>query len=82
MRILQETNPQPQETLQKMKPKSTGESQGNLFSSRLDQILNMQHRLVLLSHQIDWATLDEQLSEFYADDFGRPGLSTRLMVGL
>ena len=65
-----------------MKPKSTGQSQGNLFTSRLDQILNMAHPLIVLAGQVDWQKLDDHFGAFYKQDFGRPGLPTRLMVGL
>ena len=65
-----------------MKPKSTDQSQGNLFTSRLDQILDMNHSLVILASQINWQELDEYFGSFYRQEFGRPGLPTRLMVGL
>lgn len=53
----------------------------DLFRSRLDQIINMKHELVLLADRIDWAHLDEQITPFYAVD-GRPSIPSRLMIGL
>jgi len=65
-----------------MLPKNTSDPQDNLFQSRLEQIINPNHPLVKLSAQIDWASLDEQFGKLYVEGFGRPGLPTRLMVGL
>ncbi len=58
-----------------------GHSSDDLFRSRLDQMINMCHELVLLADRIDWTYLDEQLSPFYAKR-GRPAILSRLMVGL
>ena len=65
-----------------MKPKKNQTNQLKLFQSRLDQIINMNHKLVLLAKQIDWDYLEEKFEKYYTENFGRPGLSTRLMVGL
>lgn len=61
------------------KPKS---GQGNLFQSRLDQILDRKHPLFRLAHVIEWAVFDERFGELYSEDQGRPAKATRLMVGL
>jgi len=53
----------------------------DLFRSRLDQIINLKHELVLLADRIDWAHLDDQLVPFYAHE-GRPSIPSRLMIGL
>lgn len=53
----------------------------DLFRSRLDQIINMQHELVLLADRIDWQHLDAKLEPFYAQT-GRPAIASRLMIGL
>ena len=53
----------------------------DLFRSRLDQIINMKHELVLLADRIDWSRLDDQVAPFYAVD-GRPSIPSRLMIGL
>ena len=65
-----------------MRPKNTSDPQDSLFQSRLEQIIDMRHPLVKLATQIDWSGLDEQFGELYVEGFGRPGLPTRLMVGL
>ena len=65
-----------------MKPKSSANPQGNLFTSSLRQIINMQHELVLLEKIIDWKSFDEYFGDLYHESQGAPGLPTRLMVGL
>ena len=57
----------------------TGEQ--DLFRARLDQIINMRHELVRLAGTIDWDWIDGELTGCFSDE-GRPGLSTRFMVGL
>ena len=65
-----------------MRPKKTRQSgSGDLFRSRLDQIINMDHELVRLARKIDWEWIDEELAERFSDR-GRPGTETRFMVGL
>jgi IS5 family transposase len=65
-----------------MKPKSQDTpATDDLFRSRLDQIINLRHELVTLSNRIDWVHLDAEAAPCYAED-GRPGIPTRLMVGL
>jgi IS5 family transposase len=53
----------------------------DLFKTRLDQFINMEHELVQLADRIDWVYLDEQAQVYYASE-GRRGITTRLMVGL
>jgi len=53
-----------------------------MFKSRLDQILNIDHPLVKLANDIDWEGFEEKFGKFYTQNFGRPALPTRLMVGL
>ncbi len=67
-----------------MQPKnlSAQEAQGDLFRSRLDQILSRKHPLFLLANQIDWQFFDKAFGQLFVDNFGRPGLPTRLIVGL
>jgi IS5 family transposase len=55
--------------------------QNDLFQSRLDQIIDMRHELVILSKQLDWESIENKLSSYYADN-GRPALPIRLMIGL
>ncbi len=54
---------------------------GDLFRSRLDSIINMNHELVQLSHELDWVWLEEQLGSYYADQ-GRPSIPVRKIAGL
>ena len=63
----------------KQLPKKTQEE---LFRSRLDQILDSKHALFRLANQIDWSVFESEFGPLYADQVGRPGVSTRLMVGL
>jgi IS5 family transposase len=66
-----------------MKPPFGGGSkaEADLFRSRLDQIINMRHELVRLAGLVSWGFFDERFSGLYAEA-GRPGIPTRLMVGL
>jgi transposase, IS5 family len=53
----------------------------DLFRSRLDAMIDMRHELVRLAGLIDWRRFDDAFGTLYAEK-GRPGLPTRLMVGL
>ena len=64
-----------------MKPKKV-DVQGRIFETPLDQIIKMEHSLVVLSRQIDWSSLEETFGKLYVAHQGRPGLPTRLMVRL
>ena len=65
-----------------MRPKSTDQTgSGDLFRSRLDQIINMKHELVRLAGAIDWSWIDGQLADLFSDN-GRPAVATRFMIGL
>jgi IS5 family transposase len=63
-----------------MKPQRT-DSQRSLFSFPLEKILDPDHPLVILSSKIDWSQFDDLAAECYSDE-GRPGCTTRLMIGL
>ena len=66
-----------------MRPKERKDSGAtDLFRSRLDQIVDMNHSLAKLSRLIDWQFLEEELGSVYRDVPGRPPLPTRLMAGL
>ncbi|AJY68193.1 transposase [Geobacter sulfurreducens] len=65
-----------------MQPKTSFSDQGDLFRSRLDQILNHQHPLYRLAETIDWPLFDTDFDSLYVENFGRPGLPIRLLVGL
>jgi len=65
-----------------MRPKKQGETkQLDMLRARLDQIINLDHELVTLSREIDWAWIDGQIAPLFSDK-GRPGLATRFAVGL
>ena len=64
-----------------MKPKKS-DVQGRIFETPLKQIINMKHPLVLLAGQFNWASLEDAFGKLYVPHHGRPGLPTRLMVGL
>lgn len=51
-----------------------------IFRPLLEQFIDMNHELVLLSNSIDWSYFDRELSGYYSDK-GAPGVPIRLMVG-
>ncbi len=63
-----------------MKPNRT-DSQRSLFSFALEKILDPDHPLVILAARIDWSQFDDLVDECYSEE-GRPGCTTRLMIGL
>jgi IS5 family transposase len=66
-----------------MRPKERRESgEQDLFRSRLDQIIDLEHALVKLAKAIDWGFLEEKFGAAYSDKPGQPPLPTRLMAGL
>src|SRR5262245_11803539 len=66
-----------------MKPRERHETgKQNLFRSRLDQIIDMNHALVKLARAIDWRGLEARFGEVYSEGPGMPPLPTRLMAGL
>src|SRR5271166_4039143 len=66
-----------------MRPKERRETgDQDLFRSRLDQIIDLDHALVKLAGSIDWRFLEQRLGAIYTDKPGHPPLPTRLMAGL
>jgi IS5 family transposase len=66
-----------------MRPKERRETgEQDLFRSRLDQIIDLEHALVKLAQAIDWRFLEEKFGAAYTDKPGHPPLPTRLMAGL
>lgn len=55
--------------------------QGDLFRSRLDQIISPNHELAILAGQIDWEWIEQELSIHYSAQ-GRPSVPIRTMVGM
>jgi len=64
-----------------MKPKAAP-PQRELFGAHLSELLNREHPLYVLAERIDWSQFDTAIDACYADEFGRPGVNTRLMIGL
>jgi IS5 family transposase len=64
-----------------MRPK-TKDSQGMLFTSKLEQIIDTEHSLCKLASVIEWDQFDKAFGKLYDPGFGRPAKSTRLMVGI
>ena len=67
-----------------MKPKQSPhkDKQMDLFRAELKNIIDPGHGLVKLSKAVNWERMDELFGATYCPDFGRPGISTRLMVSL
>ena len=66
-----------------MRPKERRETgEQDMFRSRLDQIIDLDHALVKLAMAIDWRFLEERFGKVYTDKPGHPPLPTRLMAGL
>lgn len=55
--------------------------QFDLFRSKLSNMINMDHELVILSEQIDWQGIHNDLNPLYSQ-IGRPSVPARTMVGL
>jgi IS5 family transposase len=65
-----------------MRPKQPeAEPQDDLFRARLENLVDPRHALVRLAGLIDWGRFEAEFGALYTDG-GRPGLPTRLMVGL
>lgn len=52
-----------------------------MFETRLANLCAKNHPLVVLAGQIEWSVFDEGFGNLYSDK-GRPGIPTRVMVGL
>ncbi len=61
--------------------KKSDNPQGDLFRSRLDQIISPHHELAILAGQINWQWIEKELSIYYSDQ-GRPSVPVRTMVGM
>lgn len=64
-----------------MQPKSLP-PQCELFGARLSELLNPEHPLYVLAERMDWSQFNTAIDVCYAEELGRPGVNTRLMVGL
>ena len=65
-----------------MKPTKINTGQEDLFRTRLSNQLNPKDPLFILSGQINWAGLEEELGFEYNDGPGQAPKPVRLMVGL
>jgi transposase, IS5 family len=69
-----------------MKPKMTTDTPIQLDLERhgaiLEKIIDDKHALVKLAKSIDWQRFEKMFSVTFHPDNGRPGLPTRMMVGL
>jgi len=66
-----------------MRPRERRESgKQDLFRSRLDQIIDLNHPLARLARSLDWRFLEERFGAVYSEGPGQPPLPTRLMAGL
>lgn len=65
-----------------MKPKERSPQSAELFRSRLDEILNMEHALVKLARLIDWSVFEREWAGYFPGKTGRPASSGRLVAGL
>jgi IS5 family transposase len=61
--------------------KHKAKTQRELFRSRLSQIIDPSHEMVVLGEQIDWKWIENELKAYYSDQ-GRPSVPVRTMVGL
>ena len=64
-----------------MKPKKPI-PQRELLGALLSEMLNPEHPLSILAEKIDWQQFELAIDACYAQELGRPGVNTRLMVGL
>jgi len=56
--------------------------QEELFRSRLENMISLEHELVKLSRLIDWEALDAEWGKLFVSDRGAPAIATRLIAGL
>ena len=54
----------------------------SIFEVALESFIDMNHELVLLSKQIDWAEVESDFAEYYSADNGRPSIPIRTMAGM
>jgi transposase, IS5 family len=64
-----------------MQGKIKQESQLNMFKIQLKDLVLEKHSLIILSHQIDWTSIEKEFEQYYSKE-GRPSVPTRTMVGL
>ena len=67
-----------------MKPQASANTdpQGDLFLIELESIINLDHPLICLGRQINWAAFERDLGGGFCETNGAPAKPVRLMVGL
>jgi IS5 family transposase len=64
------------------KPRAPGPPQTQIFGNDLLAQLDPDDPLMLLSNVIEWSRFEEEFSQYYSADKGRPAIPIRRMVGL
>jgi IS5 family transposase len=64
-----------------MQGKIKHKPQLDMFKVQLKSLVSQDHSLIILSHKIDWASIDKEFEQYYSKE-GRPSVPTRTMVGL
>lgn len=54
----------------------------SIFEVALESFIDLNHKLVLLSRQIDWAKVESDIAEYYCADNGHLSVPIRTMVGM
>ena len=54
----------------------------DMFKVQLQHIIKETHKLPQLSKQINWDNVEDELSQFYCKDNGRPGIPIRKVAGM
>ena len=63
--------------LGKIKP----DLQQNLFKTRLTELINMEHPLVKLAHEISWEKMEQEFAKLFSEQ-GRPSVAIRKIAGM
>jgi len=62
--------------------KTDRQPQLNIFKVPLNQYIDLNHELCLLSKKIDWERVEDDFSQYYCLDNGRPSIPIRKIVGV
>ena len=54
----------------------------NIFKIPLKEFINLKHELCILSKKINWKKVEEDFSEYYCIDNGRPSIPIQKIVGV
>lgn len=55
--------------------------QQNLFKTRLTELINMEHPLVKLAHEISWEKMEAEFEKLFSAG-GRPSIAIRKIAGM